>query len=143
MLTARGLQCATNLAIAWGPTMARPRMLDVYHGANGVALSAVQAVMVAVSNLGSSAAPLQSIHLLVVKQGNATAAVEHLAVYQHAPGDAKPKCPALNAYTLPGRLATGAYAGARVVGVRLRPSQERVASKQMLLQVGTVAAGGW
>jgi hypothetical protein len=136
LLTTPGLRCKSNLAIAWGPTMARPRMLQLTYS-SAVPVSMLEGVVVAVVNIGTTAAPLQSIDLLVLPLGAATnSSLVVLNLYTHRVGDAKLACPALNTYALPTGLSTGTHASARGVGVRLRPSQDRVAGKGALLQVG-------
>ena len=136
LLTSKGLKCKSNLGIAWGPTMARPRVLQLTYSPS-VPVSMLEGVVVAVVNIGTTAAPLQSIDLLVLPLGAAASSSPVvLNLHTHHAGDAKPACPALNTYPLPAELATGPYASARVVGVRLRPSQDRVAGKGALLQVG-------
>lgn len=133
---ARGApRCASSLGTAWGPTMARPRVLEVYfNGSSTVAASRVASVVVAINYLGASAAPLQSIDLLLQPAGSSTTPTA-VNVYTHHAGDAKPSCPALNTYALPASVFSGPNAGARIVGVRLRPTQERVRSKGALMQV--------
>jgi hypothetical protein len=136
LLNPKGLKCKPKLGIAWGHTMARPRVLQLTYSPS-VPVSMLEGVVVAVVNIGAAAAPLQSIDLLVLPLGAAASSSPVvLNLYTHRAGDGKPACLALNTYALPAGLAAGPYASWRVVGVRLRPSQDRVASKGALLQVG-------
>lgn len=139
LLTARTTRCTASLASAWQPTMQRPRLLETYHNASSVArvnVSQVAAVVVAVPFLGSVPSPLLSIDLLVAPAGaRASSPLTEVNIYTLKAGDAKPGCPALNAYALPAGLGAGPQAGMVVVGVRLKPSQARVANKGHLMQV--------
>lgn len=135
------LRCASNIRIAWNPTLARPRFLDVFFNGTSSApmsinVSRVHAVVVAVTHLGSLPAPLQSITLLLQQPGAPAAGLSTLVVYTHVAGNGRPACPALNTYALLPSLLAGPSAGARVVGIRLKPSQDKVADKRQLMQVG-------
>lgn len=139
------VSCAPNLKIAWVPTMARPRFLEVYmNGSTArpihVNVSHVLAVEVAVTFLGSSPAPLHSVELLVLpKDSPPKAALVTLPVYTFKAGDPRPVCPALNRYPIPPEYITGPHGSARIVGVRLRPSQDRARSKMQMMQVRMAA----
>ena len=90
-------------------------------------------MVVAIPYLGTAAAPLKSIDLLLAPNGGSSTPMV-VQVYAHHTGDAKPACPALNTYTLPVSIP-GVKTDTRVVGVRLRPTQDRVPNKGALMQV--------
>lgn len=58
-----------------------------------------------------------------------------ITVYTAAAADTGPTCAALNTYTLPPAAVASGKAGVVVVGVRVVPSQKRVASKMQLMHV--------
>ena len=123
-------RCGMNVAIAWVPTMARPRKLEVFYN-QSVVLFQVDAVVVVVVNVGSQRPALASLDLQL-DDGS------FLTVFKATAASPQPTCLAENTYAVPAALRTGPAASRRVVGVRLHPTQARVKSKQELMQVG-----GW
>lgn len=120
-------QCKANNAIAWVPTMARPRRLDVYYNAS-ITLGQVDAVVLSVINVGSKTPALQSVQLVLEDQSTVT-------VYTGSKAGPNPACAALNLFRLPATAVLASKAGMRVVGVRVVPSQERVPGKVHLIHV--------
>lgn len=57
-------KCEPNRAIAWSPSMARPRELEVYYNTN-VLLSQVHGVVLSIVNVGSQLPAVQSVQLLM------------------------------------------------------------------------------
>jgi hypothetical protein len=118
--------CKPNNAIAWVPTMARPRKLEVYYNGTSVLLSQVRAVVLAVINVGTKTPALHSLELLLD-----TGALYR--VHTGTKAGPPPACAALNDYAVP--ASGSSLASARVVGVRVTPNQERVVGKTQLIHV--------
>jgi hypothetical protein len=115
--------------------MARPRQLEAFYNQRAV-LSTVDAVLVVVVNVGSQQ-PALTVLELQLEDGT------YVPIFQADGSSPPPSCLAHNVYAVPAALHTGPAAGMRVVGVRLKPSQARVARKQDLLQVGHHMVLAW
>lgn len=120
--------CKPNNAIAWVPSMARPRRLVVYYNASVVALRDVAGVELSIINVGTKVPALVALELLL---GDGSS----LAIYEGTPNDPWPACPALNLYEVPAGAVPRRKAGMRVVGVRVVPNQGNVPGKTHLIHV--------
>lgn len=120
-------KCAPNNAIAWVPTMGRPRKLEVFYSVS-VTLGQVHAVVLSVINVGSQTPALVSLEILL-KDGSS------VTVYAGTHAGPNPACPALNMYSVPATAVAAGKAGVAVVGVRVVPNQGRVPGKTHLIHV--------
>lgn len=113
-------------------TMQRPRKLDLWYAGN-TTLSQLTAIVVGVVNIGTASPALASLELVL--DDNPSAPLTVYSSVLPGSGAQQPACAALNQYPVAEALTRGPRAGARVVGVRLTPSQARVASKKDLIHV--------